>query len=186
MAQTKPPPFEERVANRVLEKLPVHELVEQARWTNDLLQELINLTQKSARKTEEWRSQGHAQQAATVAALQDICNRFTSSLAKAGYPTENFPLIASQTLLVPTAGTAVQLPKIEVPAGCRVTVKALGTNTGIVYLGNSKFQAENPSMAYGLWASEAHEYYIQNIWAIWVDVTVGGEGITWTVEQSEK
>ena len=89
----------------------------------------------------------------------------------------------TQQKVVPTAGTAIQLPYVEIPRGCEIVIKALATNTGVIYVGNSKANAEDHTMSFPLTAGESIEYKIQNLNEKWIDSAVDGEGVVWSVEQ---
>lgn len=84
---------------------------------------------------------------------------------------------------VAAAGTAEQLPSCSVPDDCQVTVIAKPGNTGIIYLGKSKEAAEGPDRFDGLSAGLAHSMRITNANLVWVDASVGGEGVSYIVEQ---
>lgn len=84
---------------------------------------------------------------------------------------------------VAVAGTAVQLPSHPVPDDCQVTVIAKPGNTGTIYLGNSKAKAEGSDRFDGLSAGLAVSLKITNANLVWVDAAVGGEGVSYIVEQ---
>lgn len=85
---------------------------------------------------------------------------------------------------VAAAGTAVQLPAYSVPDDCQLTVIAKPGNTGIIYLGNSKANAEDVSLRFdGLAAGLAHSLKVTNTDLVWVDAAVNGEGVSFSVEQ---
>ena len=111
-------------------------------------------------------------------------NSTLAALTKASR-LENPALIVAHKELVTTAGTAVQLPSVIIPYDKEVSIKAPSTNTGTIYIGNSKLEAEDHTMGYPLTASEAIEYKIKNLNQLWIDATVAGEGVVWTVEQNE-
>jgi hypothetical protein len=95
-----------------------------------------------------------------------------------------FPDWAHGQVPVPSAGDAQQLPDIVVPDGCQVTIIAKTGNTGIVYLGRSKLEAEDPLQRFdGLIAGLAHSLKVENANLVWVDVDNNGEGVSWSVEQ---
>lgn len=97
--------------------------------------------------------------------------------------TKNPSYIKAKRKLVDTAGIAVQLPDVKIPEDFTVVIKALAANTGTIYVGNSKPEAEDTTMSFPLSAGESIEYEIQNLEQLWIDATVANEGITWTVEQ---
>ena len=84
---------------------------------------------------------------------------------------------------VATAGTPVQLPDLEIPDGYPVTVIAKTGNTGYIYLGKSEAECGNSVLRFdGLSAGLAHSLKIKNLKEIWVDASVDGEGVSWSVE----
>ena len=91
--------------------------------------------------------------------------------------------IVSLQKLVTSAGTAEQLPFVEIPYDREVTIKALPANTGTIYVGNSKPEAENTSVGFPLDAGDALELKIDNLSKLWIDASVSGEGVAWIVEK---
>jgi len=86
---------------------------------------------------------------------------------------------------VTTAGTAEQLPDIWIPDGFKVILLAKPENTGYIYLGASKVQAEDSSTRFSrLEAGDSIPLQITTLKLIWEDVSVSGEGITYIVEQA--
>lgn len=73
------------------------------------------------------------------------------------------------------AGTELQLSATSVPIKS-VSVKALTTNTGIVYVGNSSVTSAN---GYELKAGEAIDIDINNLTGVYFDVSVNGEGVSY-------
>ena len=93
--------------------------------------------------------------------------------------------IKAQQKLVTTAGTAVQLPYVEIPEDFEITIKALPANTGTIYIGDSKLNAEDHTISFPLSAGESLEYKVDNLNQLWIDSTVSAEGVAWTVEQDQ-
>ena len=79
---------------------------------------------------------------------------------------------------VTTAGTEVQLHtglQIDLP----IMVKALTTNTGLIYIGNVS-GAVSSSTGMPLSPGDAVIFtYVGNLNEIWVDSAVNGEGVAW-------
>lgn len=96
---------------------------------------------------------------------------------------ENPTRIAGGELLCPVAGQGYKLPGYEIPRDKAVVVKALNTNGGIIRVGNTQTDAQNPVIGYPLIGNEAVGYKIKNSGHLWVCANVAGEGIHWTVEQ---
>jgi len=86
---------------------------------------------------------------------------------------------------VDTAGTAVQLTtsSIPIPDGFGLTVIAKPANTGYIYIGKSKVDAEGSQSFNGLSAGLAVSLKVTNIDLVWVTSTVDAEGVSWIVEQ---
>lgn len=85
--------------------------------------------------------------------------------------------------IVETAGTAVQLTtgrsnRWGRQAGINngVSVNALSTNTGVIYVGDADVSSE---IGYQLAASEAITIATPDINDVWIDAQVDGEGVTW-------
>lgn len=82
---------------------------------------------------------------------------------------------------ITTAGIAEQLPDVEVPEGFAVTITAMHTNVGRVYLGGTKVEAE--ARTANLDVEDYETFYVTNLNKIWVDVANDGEGIFYKVVQ---
>lgn len=84
----------------------------------------------------------------------------------------------------PANHTAEQLPDVEVPDGCQLTILAKPGNTDYIYLGNSKANAESSTNRFDkLEAGLAVSLKITNANKVWIDAGVSGEGISYIVEQ---
>lgn len=80
---------------------------------------------------------------------------------------------------VTTAGTEVGLGSMQV--GGPLMVKALTTNTDLVYVGESA-GAVSSSTGMPLTAGEVVIFeFVGNLDSIWVDSAVNGEGVAWLV-----
>lgn len=92
--------------------------------------------------------------------------------------------------VVATAGTAVQLadsstqPAIE---PLTVVIQALGTNTGVVVVGDSLVvaapgtQASPTQRGIRLAANDALTLDIIDIRQVWIDAVTSGDGVSWMV-----
>jgi hypothetical protein len=78
---------------------------------------------------------------------------------------------------VTTAGTGVNVTAQAVPNGFSVVVKAKKTNTGLIYVGSSKANAENHAVAFSLAANEDIKLQVTNTNLAWIDSDVSGEGV---------
>lgn len=87
--------------------------------------------------------------------------------------------IADGRKTVTNAGTAEQFPQIE----CRTAaITALSTNTGIVVVGASSVVAAAGSRrGTPLSASSSAVFAITDLSLLWIDATVSGEGVSYTV-----
>ena len=99
---------------------------------------------------------------------------------------ENPDYPETQTKNVTTAGTAEQLATIKVPYDCEVTIIAKTGNTGTIYVGKSKLDAEDDTKSVPLLKGASISYKIRTLANIWINSTVDGEGVIWTVEQEAK
>lgn len=82
---------------------------------------------------------------------------------------------------VTTAGTAEQLPSVAIPEGIEATVVAKHSNSGRVYIGGTKAQAETHKPSLG--CDDVWHDYITNYNCVWIDVDNNGEGIDYVVPQ---
>lgn len=184
MAIERPIPLEQKIANRVSEKLPLAELASQISTMNTLLYQLLEQNQSLMDGMSNWHLDSRKHRDTMVEKLNQISINFTHALHGIGLCPDNPELCIAQVVAVPTAGNAVQLNDISIPKGHKVTIKALSANTGIVWIADSKVEAEAHTLAYPLTANQEHEYYIRNLSLLWVDAAVGNEGIAWVVEQN--
>lgn len=74
---------------------------------------------------------------------------------------------------VTTAATRVNLPNNAIAS---ITIKALPTNAGIIYVGGAGVTSSN---GYQLQPGDAVSFDMSNSNAIWIDSSVSGEGVTW-------
>lgn len=97
----------------------------------------------------------------------------------------NKPTFATGQKDVETAGEPEQLDELAIPIGFKLTIIAKTGNTGVIYLGKDKGDVANTRRRFdGLEAGLAVSLRVQNASAVWVDVSVDGEGVSWIVEQS--
>lgn len=92
----------------------------------------------------------------------------------------NKPTFYTSTKSTTTAGTAVQLPTKDVPSGYPVVVKAKRANTGYIYPGETKAQAEAHNVE--LSSKESISVQVTNVNDIWIDSSVSTEGVEIIVE----
>ena len=97
-------------------------------------------------------------------------------------PVTRLAFVTGQKNLT-TGGIAEQLPNVPIPNGCKVILCAKPGNTGYVYFGNSKANAESSSNRFDrLEAGDSIPLQITNLNLIWVTSSVNGEGISYYVE----
>ena len=81
--------------------------------------------------------------------------------------------ILSGVKTVTTSGTEVTLGS----GVCKsVTIKALSTNTGFIYVGGAQVSSAN---GFQLQARETVSLDISNLGVIWIDCSVSGEGVSY-------
>jgi len=112
--------------------------------------------------------------------LESINSRLDALIAGM---VKNLPTFATGQKDVITAGEPEQLDDWPVPDGFKLTVIARTGNTGYIYLGKSKGECANAKQRFdGLEAGVAHSLRVKNASAVWVDASVSGEGVSWSVE----
>jgi len=85
---------------------------------------------------------------------------------------------------VTSAGIAEQLPDVSIPDGFKAIVVAKPGNTGYIYLGNSKANAESATVRFDrLEAGDSIAVQLTNLNLCWIDSSQDGEGISYYVEQ---
>jgi hypothetical protein len=88
------------------------------------------------------------------------------------YPTfPTTPVSGKKT--VTTAGTAVHLDDVDCKS---VSIKALASNTGTIYVGGSDVDSTN---GLELAAGESIDVAIDNVSRFYIDASVDGEGVSW-------
>ena len=85
---------------------------------------------------------------------------------------------------VTTAGVAEQLTtsSIPVPDGFQLTVTAKPGNTGYIYVGRSKGDAEGASKFDAISAGLAVSLKVKNVNLVWVNSNTDGDGVSYIVE----
>ena len=84
------------------------------------------------------------------------------------------------SLAITTAGTAEQITEHRVPQGYAWTLTARSTNTGYIYIGESKAKAEAHHVLLAPGASVSIQ--TDNIDDAWADCSVNGETVEWIME----
>jgi hypothetical protein len=86
-------------------------------------------------------------------------------------------------VLVPIAGTPVQLPDVTIPDGFSVTLTPLPGNGGIIYAGNSAADVLDTLKRVALDSGQPRSWPVTNLNLIWIDAQVSGEGVDWQAVQ---
>ncbi|MCW3128630.1 MAG: hypothetical protein N2V75_00765 [Methanophagales archaeon] len=86
---------------------------------------------------------------------------------------------------VTTPGTPVKLPGITIPNGYALVVRAMPTNSGNIYLGNSKENAQDASKRITLAPDESTKLEVDKASVIWIDADNAGEGVEIWSEKRE-
>jgi hypothetical protein len=84
-----------------------------------------------------------------------------------------YTILGNGQTTVTTAGTAVQLSTGAIKT---VTIRALETNTGKIYIGTSSVTSSN---GFQLGSGETVSLDIASLGSIYVNSTVNGEGVSW-------
>lgn len=83
---------------------------------------------------------------------------------------------------VAAAGTAEVMPTQVIPNGFKVVIRPLNSNTGLIFIGNSKANAELATARVELDFGESASFYVTNLNLLWIDAEVTGEGVWYAVE----
>ena len=92
----------------------------------------------------------------------------------------NMTSFETGSLAITAAGTAEQLTAHRIPQGFAVTLRARVTNTGYIYIGESKAKAEAHHVM--LEAGACVTIQTDNVSDVWADCSVNGETIEWIME----
>ncbi len=88
--------------------------------------------------------------------------------------------VLSGVTRVPTAGTAVSLGSQVVNGS--LTIKALTTNTGLVYIGNDGANSVSSANGLPLLAGEVAVFvFVGNLSGLFLNSAVNNEGVSWIV-----
>lgn len=102
---------------------------------------------------------------------------YTAAVSSTGALTINeqaFTTIYNGHKTITTAGTQLALAASTTVKS--VSIKALSTNTGLAYIGNSTVSSTD---GYELSAGEAIDLDVNNLASVYVDVSVNGEGVSY-------
>lgn len=83
------------------------------------------------------------------------------------------------TVAIP--GTAERLPDIDIPNGFDVVIRGHPDNTGYIYVGKTKAQAEAHTIPLG--PDDSYSLRVTNLNLVWVDIQVLNERGIYIVEQ---
>lgn len=132
----------------------------------------------------------------SIAELKDAVERLITAMSGQGEDGSSNPQpglmfvhppnpakILTQVIIPSAAMVAERLPDIVIPPDMAIVIKAFVGNFGLVYVGKTKTEAENPGVAYAMIFNEAISYKVANANQIWVAAALLGEGVHITVEQ---
>lgn len=85
-----------------------------------------------------------------------------------------YTILGNGKTTVTTAGTRV--PLAASTASTSITIRALSTNTGLIYVGNSSVSSSN---GFQLSARETVSMDLDNLAKVFIDSSVNGEGVTY-------
>lgn len=78
---------------------------------------------------------------------------------------------------------ATRLPDVPIPDGFSVVIRGLQANTSAVRIAGIRADALTTNKNYPIQPGEIVRYFIQNLSAVWIGISTGGDGVAWTVEQ---
>lgn len=83
---------------------------------------------------------------------------------------------------VTTAGTAVPLISTELRSNGSLAIRALSTNTGVVYIGNDGANDVSSSTGFELSAEDILVFeYVGDLRSIYVDAATDGDKVSWCI-----
>lgn len=94
---------------------------------------------------------------------------------------ESRPAFVVNEATVATAGTAVQLPNIDVGEACELVIKSKRSNKGAIKIGESAAQAQ--AGKFMMEPGESVKLRISNANKVYVDAEVSGDKVELIVEQ---
>ena len=100
-------------------------------------------------------------------------------------PGENAGAWDHDHCTVATPAEPKQLPPFGVLAGYELVVRGMPTNTGNVYIGNSRNNVLDVSKRVTLQTNEATKLKIKNADLVWLDAVVAGNGIEYWAEEKK-
>lgn len=122
----------------------------------------------------------------TVTGAQNAGNNSTFVVYSISSDGGTLVLTSSGLVVTETAGNTVKIVSpITVPEGIACTVKAHNGNTGIVYIGNGKLNAQGHG-GMSLQKNENVTLQIVNTNVVWLDVGTSGDGVEVLVEQNKQ
>lgn len=123
----------------------------------------------------------------TIISLLEQQKAYLAEIAAKGIGTgilANKSALTIGQVIVPIAGTPVQLPEIAIPDGFKVIILADPANAGFIYLGTSSPQAGDATSYFDrLDAGDSISLQITTLDLVWINASVNGEGISYIVEQ---
>ena len=92
----------------------------------------------------------------------------------------NRPSFRTGQNTIAASGTAEQCTAADIPQGNRAVFRARSTNTGILYFGYSKADAELNN--FGVIPAGSIALQVDNVSDVWVDSTADGDIVEWFYE----
>lgn len=121
-----------------------------------------------------------------TADVSAITEKLESLSLGQGYPP-NTEQITAQRLDLTVPNVALQLGDLTIPDDFILVIKSWPTNPappgGLLYVSNSKANAENPGNAYPLVTNEWRGFRVQNANVLWVSCTIAPALVSISVEQ---
>jgi len=153
---------------------------ERVDYTNKLLLRLLDVFGAAPDGAATWQKQI----VESASSLSNIVGRLQLEVHDIQKLTlENPQLISTKRVLTKVANTAIKFPYHLVPFGRELVVKSLGSNTQLIYIGNSQVETEDPTLAYQMDPGEVIELKIRDTGQLWLSTIVAGEGVAFIVEQ---
>jgi hypothetical protein len=98
------------------------------------------------------------------------------------WPTNGIGVISGRVTCI-AAGTAYQMPDIEIPDDFALVVKAGNLNAGLILIASNPGSATNLGTSYSLILNESVSYRVTNANKLWVSATAANDVAIFTVER---
>ena len=118
----------------------------------------------------------------TLDDLLDVLTKLNHAIEKLNRPNKNSFLTGQKAVAATTIAEQLVEQSVPISDGFSLTIVAKPANTGYVYIGISKADAEGAYRYDGIKAGEVIHLRITNANLVWVGVSVATEGVSWIVE----